>query len=86
MEEIAKKCTLIRFFDLSLSEDFKTNTKYLVLNMEDGGVAELLVNDGTLISLSDSRTHNALLRDAGYAMYFLPPGFRIESFVTFRYS
>ena len=30
-----------------------------------------MVNDGTLISLSDAGAHNALLCDAGYAMYFL---------------
>jgi N-acyl-D-aspartate/D-glutamate deacylase len=37
--------------------------------MEEEGVAPLLLNDGTLISLSDAGAHNSLLCDAGYAMY-----------------
>lgn len=59
------------FLDLGLSEDFQTKYTFFMLNMEEDGVAELLVNDGTLISLSDAGAHNALLCDAGYAMYLL---------------
>jgi len=59
------------FIDLGLSEDFRTKFTFFMLNMEEDGVADLLVNDGTLISLSDAGAHNALLCDAGYAMYFL---------------
>jgi len=59
------------FLDLGLEEDFATKFTFFVLNMEEDGVAELLVNDGTLISLSDAGAHNALLCDAGYAMYLL---------------
>jgi len=59
------------FLDLGLEEDFQTKFTFFVLNMDEDGVAELLVNDGTLISLSDAGAHNALLCDAGYAMYFL---------------
>lgn len=59
------------FLDLGLSEDFKMKFTFFMLNMEEDGVADLLVNDGTLISLSDAGAHNALLCDAGYAMYFL---------------
>jgi N-acyl-D-aspartate/D-glutamate deacylase len=59
------------FLDLGLEEDFQTKFTFFMLNMDDDGVAELLVNDGTLISLSDAGAHNALLCDAGYAMYFL---------------
>ena len=57
------------FLDLSLEEDFATKYAFFILNMEEDGVAELLVNDGTLISLSDAGAHNSLLCDAGYAMY-----------------
>ncbi len=57
------------FLDLSLEEDFRTKFTFFILNMEEDGVAELLVNDGTLISLSDAGAHNSLLCDAGYAMY-----------------
>ena len=56
---------------LGLEEDFQTKFTFFMLNMDEDGVAELLVNDGTLISLSDAGAHNALLCDAGYAMYFL---------------
>jgi len=59
------------FLDISLEEDFRTKFTFFILNMEEDGVAELLVNDGTLVSLSDAGAHNALLCDAGYAMYFL---------------
>ncbi len=59
------------FLDLGLEEDFQTKFTFFMLNMEEEGVAELLVNDGTLISLSDAGAHNALLCDAGYAMYLL---------------
>ncbi|MDA1098132.1 MAG: amidohydrolase family protein [Proteobacteria bacterium] len=57
------------FLDLSLEEDFRTKFTFFILNMDEDGVAELLVNDGTLISLSDAGAHNSLLCDAGYAMY-----------------
>ena len=59
------------FLALGLEEDFQTKFTFFMLNMDEDGVAELLVNDGTLISLSDAGAHNALLCDAGYAMYFL---------------
>lgn len=59
------------FLDLGLEEDFQTKYTFFMLNMDEDGVAELLVNDGTLISLSDAGAHNALLCDAGYAMYLL---------------
>jgi N-acyl-D-aspartate/D-glutamate deacylase len=59
------------FLDLGLEEDFETKYTFFMLNMDEDGVAELLVNDGTLVSLSDAGAHNALLCDAGYAMYLL---------------
>jgi len=59
------------FLDLGLEEDFQTKYTFFMLNMDEDGVAELLVNDGTLVSLSDAGAHNALLCDAGYAMYLL---------------
>lgn len=57
------------FLDLALEEDFQTVFTASVLNMEEDGVARLLANDGALVSLSDAGAHNALLCDAGYAMY-----------------
>lgn len=57
------------FFDLALEENFKTKYAFYLLNMEDEGVAELIGNDGTLISLSDAGAHNSMLCDAGYAMH-----------------
>ena len=59
------------FLDIGLEEDLRTKFTFFILNMEEDGVAELLINDGTLVSLSDAGAHNALLCDAGYAMYFL---------------
>jgi N-acyl-D-amino-acid deacylase len=59
------------FLDLGLEEDFGTKFTLFMLNMDEEGVAELLINDGTLISLSDAGAHNAMLCDAGYAMYLL---------------
>ena len=57
------------FLDLALEEDFKTKYAFYLLNMEDDGVAEIIGNDGTLISLSDAGAHNSMLCDAGYAMH-----------------
>ena len=59
------------FFDLGLEEDFGTKYTFFMLNMVEDGVAEIIENDGTLISLSDAGAHNALLCDAGYAMHLL---------------
>ena len=59
------------FLDLSLEENFATKFTLYLLNMEEDSVGELLVNDGTLISLSDAGAHNSLLCDAGYAMHLL---------------
>ena len=57
------------FLDIGLEEDFATRFTFFMLNMDESGVAELISNDGTLISLSDAGAHNALLCDAGYAMH-----------------
>jgi N-acyl-D-amino-acid deacylase len=65
------KDPLDTFIDLGLEEDFGTKFTFYMLNMDEDGVAEILVNDGTLVSLSDAGAHNALLCDAGYAMYLL---------------
>ena len=59
------------FLDLALEEDFETVYTFYVLNMDEEGVAELITNDGTLVSLSDAGAHNSLLCDAGYAMHLL---------------
>ena len=59
------------FLDLGLAEDLGTLFTGRILNLEEEPVAELLKNDGTLISLSDAGAHNTFLCDAGYAMYFL---------------
>lgn len=57
------------FLDLRLEEDFATKFTLFMLNMDEEGVAEFLVNDGTLISLSDEGGHNAMLCYTGFAMY-----------------
>ncbi len=57
------------FLDIGLEEDFATRFTFYMLNMDEDGVAEIIANDGTLISLSDAGAHNSLLCDAGYAMH-----------------
>ena len=57
------------FLDIGLEENFGTRFTFFMLNMDEDGVAELIANDGTLISLSDAGAHNSLLCDAGYAMH-----------------
>ena len=59
------------FLNIGLEEDFATKFSFYILNMDENGVAELITNDGTLVSLSDAGAHNALLCDAGYAMHLL---------------
>jgi N-acyl-D-amino-acid deacylase len=59
------------FLDLGLAENFETFYTLFLLNIEQDGVAELITNDGTLVSLSDAGAHNSLLCDAAYAMLFL---------------
>ena len=57
------------FLDIGLEENFGTKFTFFMLNMDEKGVAEIIANDGTLISLSDAGAHNSLLCDAGYAMH-----------------
>ena len=57
------------FLDIGLEENFGTRFTFFMLNMDEDGVAELISNDGTLVSLSDAGAHNSLLCDAGYAMH-----------------
>lgn len=57
------------FLDIGLEENFGTKFTFYMLNMDEDGVAELIANDGTLVSLSDAGAHNSLLCDAGYAMH-----------------
>ncbi len=57
------------FLEIGLEENFATKFTFYMLNMEEDGVAEIIVNDGTMISLSDAGAHNSLLCDAGYAMH-----------------
>ena len=57
------------FFDLALEENLKTIFTGRILNVDEAKVAEILRNDGALVSLSDAGAHNTLLCDAGYAMY-----------------
>ena len=59
------------FLNIGLEENFATKFSFYILNMMEDGVAEIIQNDGTLISLSDAGAHNALLCDAGYAMHLL---------------
>ena len=63
------KDPLDTFLEIGLEENFGTKFTFYILNMDEDGVAELIANDGTMISLSDAGAHNALLCDAGYAMH-----------------
>jgi N-acyl-D-aspartate/D-glutamate deacylase len=58
------------FLDFGLEEELKTIFTGRILNVEEDRVAELLLNDGVLVSLSDAGAHNTFLCDAAYAMHF----------------
>jgi len=59
------------FFDVALEDELETYFTLYMLNMDEEGVAELIRNDGTLVSLSDAGAHNSLLCDAGFGMHLL---------------
>ena len=57
------------FLDLGLEENLGTIFTGRILNVEEDRVAELLLNDGVLVSLSDAGAHNTFLCDAAYSMH-----------------
>ncbi|HVL54921.1 MAG TPA: amidohydrolase family protein [Burkholderiaceae bacterium] len=59
------------FLDLALDEDLQTTFTAKLLNVEENRVAELLANDGNLVSLSDGGAHLTFFCDAGFGMHFL---------------
>jgi N-acyl-D-amino-acid deacylase len=66
----AKGCDpLDAFLDLGLDEDLQTIFTGRILNVDEDKVADILRNDGALVSLSDAGAHNTFLCDAGYAVY-----------------
>ncbi len=59
------------FLDIGLDEDLKTTFTAKLLNVEEDRVAELLADDGNLVSLSDGGAHLTFFCDAGFGMHFL---------------
>jgi N-acyl-D-amino-acid deacylase len=59
------------FLDLGLSEEMETTFTAKLLNVEEDRVAELLRNEGNMVSLSDAGAHHTFFCDAGFGMHFL---------------
>ena len=59
------------FFDLAVEEDLGTTFTAKLLNVDEDRVAELLADDGNLVSLSDGGAHLTFFCDAGFGMHFL---------------
>ena len=59
------------FFDIALEEDLRTTFTAKLLNIEEDKVAELLRDDGNMVSLSDGGAHLTFFCDAGFGMHFL---------------
>jgi N-acyl-D-aspartate/D-glutamate deacylase len=59
------------FLDLGIEERLATNFTAKLLNVEEEPVADLLRDEGNLVSLSDGGAHLTFFCDAGFGMYFL---------------
>lgn len=59
------------FLDLGLAEDLDTTFTAKLLNVEEDKVAELLRDEGNMVSLSDAGAHHTFFCDAGFGMHFL---------------
>jgi N-acyl-D-aspartate/D-glutamate deacylase len=59
------------FLDIGLADGLATTFTAKLLNAEEDKVAELLANDGNLVSLSDAGAHHTFFCDAGFGMHFL---------------
>ena len=59
------------FLDLGLGEQLQTTFTAKLLNVEEEAVAELLADDGIMVSLSDAGAHHTFFCDAGFGMHFL---------------
>jgi N-acyl-D-amino-acid deacylase len=59
------------FFDIGLAENMDTTFTAKLLNVEEDAVAQLLRNDGNMVSLSDAGAHHTFFCDAGFGMHFL---------------
>lgn len=57
--------------DLAVAEDLATVFTAKLLNVDEEPVAELLADDGNLVSLSDGGAHLTFFCDAGFGMHFL---------------
>ena len=59
------------FLDIGLAEELETTFTAKLLNVEEEKVAELLQDEGCLVSLSDAGAHHTFFCDAGFGMHFL---------------
>lgn len=59
------------FLDLGLEEGLETTFTAKLLNVEEDKVAELLQDEGCMVSLSDAGAHHTFFCDAGFGMHFL---------------
>ena len=59
------------FLEIGLAEGLQTTFTAKLLNVEEDAVAELLRDDGVMVSLSDAGAHHTFFCDAGFGMHFL---------------
>lgn len=59
------------FLEIGLAEDLEPTFTAKLLNVEEDKVAELLAEDGIMVSLSDAGAHHTFFCDAGFGMHFL---------------
>ncbi len=57
--------------DLSLETDFEARFRFAILNNDEAEVEELLLDDNTVVALSDAGAHASQLCDACYSTYLL---------------
>jgi N-acyl-D-amino-acid deacylase len=67
--------------DLSIESDFAARFRLPFLNYDENEVRELLVNDNTVVALSDAGAHASQLCDACYSTHFLGHWSRDEGIV-----
>ncbi|BBK44589.1 amidohydrolase [Allostella vacuolata] len=70
--------------DIALGEDLDTEFTAVLLNAEEAGVAPLLTDPDTHISLSDAGAHLTFLCDAGYGLHLLGHWVRGRGVMSFE--
>ncbi|BBK33814.1 N-acyl-D-aspartate/D-glutamate deacylase [Stella humosa] len=70
--------------DIALEEDLETEFTAVLLNAEEAGVAPLLTDPDTHISLSDAGAHLTFLCDAGYGLHLLGHWVRGRGVLSFE--